>query len=89
MLLLATEIHVGSLASFVVEDAHGIQRAWVESPVPKTCVLVSFSIAVKRYHYGDSYEGKCLIRAGLQFRGLVHYHHDRKHGRSKIVAQQI
>jgi hypothetical protein len=39
------------------------------------------SIAVKRHHeHGNSYKGKHLIGAGLQFRGLVHYHHGRKHG---------
>ena len=39
------------------------------------------SIAVKRHHeHGNSYKGKHLIGAGLQFRGLVHYHHGRKRG---------
>lgn len=52
-------------------------------------LCLRFSIAVKRYHCGDSYERKRLFRAGLQFRSLVHSHHDRKHGRSKIVVQQI
>ena len=38
------------------------------------------SIAVERLHDRDnSYKGKYLIRAGLQFRGLVHYQ-GRKHG---------
>jgi len=37
------------------------------------------SIAGKR-HRGNSYKGKCLIGAGLQFRGFVHYHHGGKHG---------
>jgi hypothetical protein len=37
------------------------------------------SIAAKRHH-GNSYKGKHLIGAGLQFRGLVYYHHGRKHG---------
>lgn len=39
------------------------------------------SVAVKRYHdHGNSYKGKHLIRAGLQFRGLVHDCHGGKHG---------
>jgi hypothetical protein len=29
---------------------------------------------------GNSYKEKQLSGAGLQFRGLVHYHHGRKHG---------
>ena len=38
-------------------------------------------IAVKRHHdHDNSYKGKHLIGAGLQFRGLVYYHHGRKHG---------
>jgi hypothetical protein len=39
-------------------------------------VLVKVSISVKRHHdHGNSYKEKHLIRAGFQFRGLVHYHH--------------
>lgn len=37
-------------------------------------------IAVKKYDHSNSYEGKRLMRAGLQFWGLVHYHHDGKLG---------
>ena len=38
-------------------------------------------IAMKRCHdHGNSYKGKHLIEAGLQFGGLVHYHHCGKHG---------
>jgi hypothetical protein len=38
------------------------------------------SIAVRRYHdHGNSYKGKDLIEAALQFKGLVHYCHRRKH----------
>ena len=37
------------------------------------------SIAAKRHH-GNSYKGKHLIGAGLQFRGLVHCHHGWEHG---------
>ena len=44
-------------------------------------VIVRVSTAVKRHHHrSNPYKGKHLIGAGLQFRGLVHYHHDRKHG---------
>jgi hypothetical protein len=44
-------------------------------------VLVQVSIAVKIPHdHDNSYTGKHLIDAGLQFRGLVHYPHGRKHG---------
>ena len=39
------------------------------------------SIAVKRDHsHSNSYKGKHLIGAGLQFGGLVHYCHGKKHG---------
>jgi hypothetical protein len=38
-------------------------------------------IAVKRHHdQGNSYKIKHLTGTGLQFRGLVHYYHVRKHG---------
>ena len=41
-------------------------------------VLVRVSVAVKRHHdHGNSHKGKHLIGAGLQFRGSVHYYHDR------------
>lgn len=39
-------------------------------------------IAMKRHH-SNSYKGKHLIMAGLQFRGLVCYCHGRKHGSSQ------
>lgn len=32
------------------------------------------------YDHGNSYEGKYLIEADLQFRGLVYYHYGEKHG---------
>ena len=40
------------------------------------------SIVMKRHHghHGNSYKGKHLIGADLQFRGLVHYPHGGKHG---------
>jgi hypothetical protein len=34
----------------------------------------------KHYDHGNSYKGKDLIGLAYSFRGLVHYHHDRKHG---------
>jgi hypothetical protein len=35
---------------------------------------------VKRHcDFSNSYRGKHLTGAGLQFRGLVHYHQGRKH----------
>jgi hypothetical protein len=38
-------------------------------------------MAVKRCHvHGNSYEEKHLTEFGLQFRGLFHYDHGRKHG---------
>ena len=47
----------------------------------KNTVLVRVFTAVKRHHdHSSSYKGKYLIGAGLQFRGLIHYHHDKKHG---------
>ena len=51
----------------------------------KQGVLVRVSTAVKRHHdHGNSYKGKHFIGAGLQFRGLVHYHHGRKHGGMQV-----
>ena len=36
---------------------------------------------MKRYRgYSNSFKGQHLVGAGLQFRGLVHYHYGRKHG---------
>lgn len=44
-------------------------------------VLVGVSPVVKRYHgHSNSYKRIHLVRAGLQFTGLVHYHHGGKHG---------
>ena len=34
----------------------------------------------KHCDHGNSYKGKHLTGTGLQFRGLIHYHHGRKHG---------
>ena len=43
--------------------------------------LVRVSFAMNRHHdYGNSYKGNNLIGARLQIRGLVDYHHIRKHG---------
>ena len=48
--------------------------------LPGSRVLVRVSIAVKRHHdHSNSYKGKHLTGAGLQFRDLVNYHHGRKH----------
>ena len=45
----------------------------------KQCVS-QCPFAVKRHHdHGNSYKRKRLAGTGLQFRGLVHYHHGRKH----------
>lgn len=45
------------------------------------CPCLRASIAVERYHdQNNSYKGKYLTVAGLQFRGLVHYFHGGKHG---------
>jgi len=36
---------------------------------------------VKRHHdHGNSYEREHLIKAGLEFRGIVHDHRGREHG---------
>ena len=45
-------------------------------------VLAKVSLAVQRHQgRGNSYEGRHFTGAGLQsFRGLLHYHHCRKHG---------
>ena len=43
--------------------------------------LVKVSLALKRHHdRWNSYKGKHSIGDGLQFRGLIHCHHSRKHG---------
>jgi hypothetical protein len=40
---------------------------------------------VKRHHEQcNSYKGKHLIGAGLQFQGSAHYHHGRKHGSVQV-----
>jgi hypothetical protein len=40
---------------------------------------------VNRHHdQGNSYKEKHFIGAALQFRGSVHYHHGRKHGRMQV-----
>ena len=58
-----------------------MKPGWVSSGGGKQDVSASCSISLKRHRDQDnSYKGECLIRAGLQFRGLVHYHHGRKHG---------
>jgi hypothetical protein len=52
---------------------------WAAGPF-SLAVLVRVSIAVKRHHdHSNSYKGRHLI--GSEFRGLVHCHHGRKHGR--------
>jgi hypothetical protein len=39
------------------------------------------SVVVKIHHdYNNSYKGKYLTGAGLQFKGLVHYCNSGKHG---------
>ena len=57
--------------------------------ITRNGVLVSFS-TVKRHHdHGNSCKGKHLDGSGLLFRGLVHYHHGRKHGsmQADMVAE--
>ena len=49
-------------------------------------------MSVKGHHdHGDSYEGKHLTGAGLQWRGLVHYCHSRKQGSSQadMVLEEL
>ena len=49
-------------------------------PCPLSMYLSWVYISVKRHHdHGNSYKGKHLTGAGLEFRGLVHDHHVRKH----------
>jgi hypothetical protein len=46
--------------------------------------LSQSSFNVKRHRdHGNSYKGKHVIGAGLQFRGLVYYHHGGKPGSMK------
>jgi hypothetical protein len=43
--------------------------------------LVGVSTVRKRHHgHSNSYKEKYLVRDGLHFIGLAHYHHGRKHG---------
>jgi hypothetical protein len=44
------------------------------------CLSWGFIAVTRHYDYSSSYEEKHLVGPGLQFRGLVHYHHGRKHG---------
>jgi hypothetical protein len=56
---------------------NGVRRSHYDDQCPqvKQTVSVMISLAVKRHHdHSNSYKEKHLIRAGLQFRGLVHYH---------------
>lgn len=42
--------------------------------------LIQCSSAIKKHHdHGNSYKVKYLIGAGLEFIGLIHSHHSRKH----------
>ena len=45
------------------------------------------SIVMKRHHghHGNSYKGKHLIGADLQFHRLAHYHHGGNHGSMKAT----
>jgi hypothetical protein len=46
------------------------------------------SIAVKRHqNHANSHKETHLIGAGLQFRGLVHYHHGGKHGSHMMLEK--
>ena len=43
-------------------------------------ILVGVSNVMKRHHgHSISYKVKYLVRAGLHFVGVVHYHHVEKH----------
>jgi hypothetical protein len=44
------------------------------------CLSLGFIAMKRHYDQGNSYKDNYLIGAGLQFRGLVHYHHVGKHG---------
>ena len=47
--------------------------------------MPGISIAVKRHHdQSNSYKGKHLTGAGLQFRSLVHCHYGGKHGGTQV-----
>ena len=48
-------------------------------------LCLSVPIEVKIHHdRSNSSKGKHVIRAVLQFRGLVHYHHGGKHGGMQV-----
>lgn len=59
-----------------------LEKSWKSfSGIYSNTKCLSVSIAMKRhYDYGNAYKRKHLIRADLQFRGLVHYHLGGKHG---------
>lgn len=50
-------------------------------PLHSLSFLLRVSIAVERYHGpSNSSKGKHITGAGLQFRALVHCHHEKEHG---------
>ena len=55
-------------------------QTWYYAKQAREDKCLRVSVAVKRHHgHGNSYKGKHLIEAGLQFRSLVHYCQGRKH----------
>jgi hypothetical protein len=44
------------------------------------CTVLGFTAGKRHRDHGNSYKDKHLIRAGLQFRGVTHHHHGKKHG---------
>ena len=60
----------------------GPQRTNIDLQVNQYAIspLLRISIVGKKHHdQVNSYKGKHFIWADLRFRGLVHYHQDRKH----------
>ena len=59
-------------------------RIWAYITHHVSCVssvLVRVSTAMKKhFDHSNSYKKKHLIGTGLEFRGVVHYTHGRKHG---------
>ena len=57
----------------LLEQSSGLPNSILRNTI---CLSYRVSIVVKRHQdRSNSHKGKHLIGAGLQYRGLVHYHH--------------
>lgn len=68
----------------IYADRSRVQRSYLTSGT-NFCLIYIF-IAVKiHYDHIKYYKVKHLIKAGFQIRGLVHYHHGRKHDIASVT----